>query len=215
MSDVMSKVRAAVGGKLSPATPPAPPQIDDGVARLVQAGGDLTDHFARLCEENKMHVQRATAADLAGQVAAFLKSAQVRRVAIAAGGVLERLNIAAALRSAGLEVATWDQMTLDELYDFDCGITDVDYAVAETGSLVVRASVQRGRALSLVPRIHVAIVQASQIVPDLIDLFRKLGEDGTGSAVSLITGPSKTSDIEMNLVVGVHGPMKVQVFLVE
>jgi len=62
-------------------------------------------------------------------------------------------------------------MTADEAYDFDCGVTEVDYAVAETGSVVIRHRPEHGRLLSLVPFVHVAVVDPKQLVPDLIDLF--------------------------------------------
>ena len=115
------------------------------------------------------------------------------------------------LKRAGFDARTWDQMTLDELYDFDCGVSDVYAAVAETGSLVIKNSPEHGRALSLVPAVHVAIVEPKNLVADLVDLFEKLGRDGGGATI--VTGPSKTADIEMDLVVGVHGPGKVQIFL--
>jgi len=99
------------------------------------------------------------------------------------------------------------------LYDFDAGVTDVYAAVAETGSLVVRASAGHGRALSLVPPVHVAIVEPKNLLADLVDLFQKMNADSVASSVSIISGPSKTSDIEMNLVIGVHGPVVVKVFV--
>ena len=105
-------------------------------------------------------------------------------------------------------------MTLDVLYDdFDCAVTDVQYAVAETASLVIKPSPAHGRGLSLVPLYHVAVLEPKQILPDLVDLFQKLAEEGAGSNVIMISGPSKTADIEMNVVTGVHGPNVVQVFL--
>src|SRR4051812_45521601 len=105
-------------------------------------------------------------------------------------------------------------MTLDELYDYDAGVSDVYAAVAETGSLVVRGSVDHGRALSLVPAAYVAIVEAKNLLADLVDLFEKMRGDG-GGGVTIISGPSKTADIEMELVVGVHGPGKVQIFFLK
>ena len=103
-------------------------------------------------------------------------------------------------------------MTADQAYDFDAGLTEVDYAVAETGTLVIRHRPEHGRLLSLVPFVHVAIVQPKQILPDLIDLFETLAREGSGSGVSMISGPSKTADIEMNTVTGVHGPNVVKAF---
>jgi L-lactate dehydrogenase complex protein LldG len=77
----------------------------------------------------------------------------------------------------------------------------------------VRAAPEHGRALSLAPPVHVAIVRPKDFIPDLLDLFEKLQVEGTNGGTVLISGPSKTSDIEMNLVVGVHGPMRVKAFV--
>jgi len=208
---VMERIRKAVNRSGPPAPPP---EIDEAITRLTHASDDLPAVFASMCESNKMHVRTCASSELANLMIEFLQGERVKSVALANGGNIASLGLPAALNGAGFKAVTWDQLTLDELYDFDCGVTDVYSAVAETGSLVVRASVAQGRAISLVPKIHIAIVEAGQIVPDLIDLFANLTRDGLGSAVSLITGPSKTSDIEMTLVIGVHGPMKVQVFVV-
>jgi L-lactate dehydrogenase complex protein LldG len=93
-------------------------------------------------------------------------------------------------------------------------VTEVTYAVAETGSLIIRATPQHGRALSLVPPVHVAVVQPKQILPDLVDLFEQLAREGADNTV-IITGPSKTADIELTLVTGVHGPGVVHVFILQ
>jgi L-lactate dehydrogenase complex protein LldG len=100
------------------------------------------------------------------------------------------------------------------MYEADIGLTDVYAAVAETGSIVVRRSADHPLMASLVPPVHIAVVERHQIVPDLIDLMRKLNVEGTAGGVTIITGPSKTADIEMNLVTGVHGPGEVHVFVI-
>ena len=85
----------------------------------------------------------------------------------------------------------------------------MDFAVAETGTLAVSAQIGRERLTSLAPPIHIAIVERSQIVPDLFDLFQKLADRGLAnlpSNLSCITGPSKTGDIELELTTGIHGP---------
>jgi L-lactate dehydrogenase complex protein LldG len=101
----------------------------------------------------------------------------------------------------------------------DIGITGVDYALANTGTLVVLTGRGRARSASLLPPVHVALVKAGQIISGLDDLFALLkaekgfSNQSMSSAVTFITGPSRTADIEMTLVVGVHGPQQLHVIL--
>jgi L-lactate utilization protein LutC len=91
----------------------------------------------------------------------------------------------------------------------DIGITSATFAIAETGTLVMASSPQHPRLASLLPPVHIAIIDATQILPDLFDVFDRLQVDGLESMPSnlvLITGPSKTGDIELKLTTGVHGP---------
>ena len=104
----------------------------------------------------------------------------------------------------------------------DIGITSCTWALAETGSLVMAHEFGNERVASLVPPVYLAIVSREQIVADLFDVFDRLGErfvrraDGSWpSNVTLITGPSKTGDIESKLVVGVHGPGKWHVIVID
>lgn len=88
----------------------------------------------------------------------------------------------------------------------DIGITSCEFAIAETGTLVMCSRAGRERMASLVPPVHVAIVEAAQIVPDLFDVFAAINSSSLPSNITLITGPSKTGDIELQLTTGVHGP---------
>ena len=102
------------------------------------------------------------------------------------------------------------------LIDADLGLTEVDYAVADIGSLVMRASGPQSRLASVLPPIHVAIVTPDKIVPSLSDLLPLLNStDALPSAVSLVTGPSRTADIETIRTVGIHGPMELHVIILE
>jgi len=106
---------------------------------------------------------------------------------------------------AGQEAVKRQELTLSA----DVGITSCDLAIAETGSLLMCAAPGSERVASLLPPVHVAVVERAQIVPDLHDAFAKLqslGEGGLPSSVVLITGPSKTGDMELELTTGVHGP---------
>ena len=82
----------------------------------------------------------------------------------------------------------------------DLGITSVDWAVAETGTLALCSHPGQGRVVSLLPPNYLAIIEPSQIVPDLFDLFTQLEPHGDlPSNLALVTGPSKTGDIELKL----------------
>jgi len=103
----------------------------------------------------------------------------------------------------------------------DLGLTGVDYALAETGTLVLLARKGQARAISLLPPVHIAVLKPEQVISGLNDLFpllRSETEPGGGilsSALTFITGPSRTADIELTLVVGVHGPQQLHVILVD
>jgi L-lactate dehydrogenase complex protein LldG len=96
----------------------------------------------------------------------------------------------------------------------DCGITSADYALADTGSLVMIASPQEARLISLLPPMHIAVVPAERILTGLDELFTLLPNPAEiTSSMVIITGPSRTADIEQILVRGVHGPGKLAVIV--
>jgi len=100
----------------------------------------------------------------------------------------------------------------------DIGVTGVDYALAETGSLVLLARPGQPRSVSLLPPVHIALIRPEQIIRGFDELFELLRADfeatGVKSAVTFITGPSRTADIELTLVVGVHGPQQLHAVLI-
>lgn len=213
MSDetLIDRVRRALGRSAPPASAPVPPAIDESVVRLVAPHADLLERFLRAARDNRMLVESGGADEMLSRMADLLRARGARSVALAGGEVLDRVGVAARLAREGFVVRRWSEMTLDELYDVDAAVTDVDAAVAETGSLVIRPGADNGRALSLVPPLHVAVVPRSRIIADLFDLFSQ----PPAATTVLITGPSKTADIEMNLVTGVHGPGCVQVLVID
>jgi L-lactate dehydrogenase complex protein LldG len=220
-SHVLEKVRRSLGrggrgGAAAPAEPPPPPpELSDPIVRLVRPGSDLAELFAKRAGELKMIVTRlAGAEELPAAVADFLRDKPVKSVALSVSPLLEQTGLRGALEAAGLAVSTWDQLTLDGMYDFDCAVTTVDYAIAESGTLVIKPSANQGRSMSLTPMYHVAVVEASQLLPDMVDLFQTLAAAADRSNYILISGPSKTADIEMNVVTGVHGPNVVAAFVV-
>ena len=98
----------------------------------------------------------------------------------------------------------------------DVGITSADYALAETGSLVMLASPEEPRLISLLPPVHIAVFPRSKILANLDELLAILPNPAEQtSSMVLITGPSRTADIEQILVRGVHGPGEIYAFIVE
>lgn len=95
------------------------------------------------------------------------------------------------------------------------GITTADFGIAQSGSLAIATSMSRPRAVSLLPAVHVALLRESQLVERLGEAFAAYRKQGALSAsnIHFITGPSRTSDIENDLAIGVHGPAVVAVIL--
>jgi L-lactate dehydrogenase complex protein LldG len=106
--------------------------------------------------------------------------------------------------------------TASDLFNFEVGITRAQAAIAETGTLVLDSSCERNRLVSVVPPVHIAIVAASRIYTTLAEVLAMLqSSDEVSPAITFITGPSRTADIELTLTVGVHGPKDLYVIIDE
>ena len=100
----------------------------------------------------------------------------------------------------------------------DASVTDCEFLVARTGTIVMSAAQQSGRTVSVYAPVHICIAYTNQLVYDVKDALQSIKEKYSGNIPSLITfatGPSRTADIEKTLVTGVHGPKEVYCFLVE
>ncbi len=94
----------------------------------------------------------------------------------------------------------------------DLGVTEADFILPETGTLVLRSSAEKPRTVSLVPRIHLAVVTPAALHADLHQVF---AEAKDSRYLVFITGPSRTSDIELTLTLGVHGPQNLFVWVMD
>jgi L-lactate dehydrogenase complex protein LldG len=92
------------------------------------------------------------------------------------------------------------------------GVSRALYGLADTGSVVLASSPEEPRARSLLPPVHISLLDEDRILPGLAELFEAVGDD-LPSALAIVTGPSRSGDIEQTLVVGVHGPGEVHVVL--
>jgi L-lactate dehydrogenase complex protein LldG len=214
---IIHHIRQAVAaGNRSSVRIPHPARGDVGY----QGAG--ADPVRRFCDEfttagGVAHLVADSGGALA-KVLDLVQTSNARRVLLGCGRFIDSLGIAERLRSIGLEVYPPDA-TRDALFAADVGITGVDALVAETGSIVQASYPGQSRSLSLVPPVHIAVAERAQIVSDLFDWFESFPvsqrASGLPACLSLITGPSKTGDIELKLVTGVHGPGEVHVVLVD
>ena len=142
--------------------------------------------------------------------------------------LIEKTGLAARLAARGIPVAFTGPDRPDpearplrqaEIAAAFVGISSADFCLAETATLVLRTRPGHPRSVSLVPSIHVAVITADQIIADLKELYALLRWDpqqqseGLTDCLSLITGPSKTADIEATLIHGAHGPRELHLFI--
>ncbi|RCW63745.1 LutC/YkgG family protein [Saliterribacillus persicus] len=126
-------------------------------------------------------------------------------------------GIDAIIKNNNIDFSEWDDSNPEESIKnaekADIGITYSDITLAESGTVVLFNSLGKGRSISLLPKFYVALIPKSSIVPRMTQATTKIDQEIEAgnlipSCVNFITGPSNSADIEMNLVVGVHGPIK-------
>ena len=118
------------------------------------------------------------------------------------------------LREAGIPFVSNQK----EFLDSKIGITRCEYLIARLGSVMVSSHLSPGRKINVYPDAHLILGYTSQLVPDLkhaLAAIRKKYLHNYPSMISLITGPSRTADIEKTLVLGAHGPRELSVFLID
>lgn len=211
------KLSAEQGQSYRVHTREVPPDVG-----YVGATGDLVEKFVQ--EVNAVGGEAVVVTDFeaAGrELHRLLAEAGARSAVCWKHEVLDRLGLRQLLQVPGVTLYDYDTLTSlptmkqrEVLLACDVGITSCDCAIAETGTLMVLSRPGQERAASLLPPMHIAIVERGQIVPDLIDAFAMLGNEPLPSNVTFITGPSKTGDIELQLTTGVHGPGKWRVIVI-
>ena len=209
MSDARREILARVSAVRTRSATDAPPRAE---ARPTAPREDVpSDPAARIARfQQRLAEVGATSRvlrqdeSLAPALADALASHGARTATLSDAAVLR--PVADSLRAKGIGLV--DCHDRDALLDCDAGITTAQWAVADTGTLVLVGDDERHRLASLLPRVHACVVPRQCIVGGLRDAFAELGSRprGPGRIVTFVTGPSRTADIELTLVVGVHGP---------
>jgi len=179
-----------------------------------ELSGSLVERFKKALEAvvGRCVVVRDEA-EAAAALREIVEQRNARRVAVSDSALARRVT-----EGLPSHVELLEQADAEAQFECDLGVTGAQWAVAETGTLVLESDAERNRLASLVPTAHVAVVEAGQVRQTLREVFEAINEKGRDQlsrAVTFITGPSRTSDIELTLAVGVHGPAELYVVIIE
>lgn len=211
MSDARSEILARVAAELRQAErPPLPPLYRGPEIELAER----VERFTSLLERVGGHVHRVTSlAEAAAVARTLLSEAGAKRLIVS--DAPEARAVAAELD--GIEVLA-PSAPRAELFAADAGLTATQWGIAETGTLVLESAREQHRLASLVVPVHLALLRVELLLGTLGDALAAV-RTSTGApasrTITFVTGPSRTADIELELVVGVHGPKSLHVLLLE
>jgi len=183
--------------------------------REVTARDDLAAVFSARAQAAGARVHAATPDDWPERVRELLRAHAVQRLLVVPDDATA-LTVIAADQFTAAGVQTTRVQNDETLFSVDAALTGVHGAIAETGSIIWNASPCTARGATLLPPVHIALVRTDQLVPDTLDYFSPLREGAAlPAAWHVISGPSKTADIEGILITGVHGPGTLHIMLVQ
>lgn len=205
---ILADVRAALARTPGAPVPPVPGRLPPRAA-----GSPAEEMSLLLGEISKLGGQTRllAASDLRAALADLVRAENVRKAVTWQTPDLQQLGVAALLAELGVELVS-PLAGKHALAECDLGITSADAALPETGTLLLRSTPDRPRAVSLLPRVHLAIVQPSVLQPDLGPALARVSGEGYWV---FVTGPSRTADIELTVTIGVHGPRSLHVWGLE
>ncbi|HEY4276909.1 MAG TPA: lactate utilization protein C [Conexibacter sp.] len=213
MSAARDEILARVRGALKD-VPASEPSDASGLARDYRRVGELSHEervalFVERCADYRADVRRVGAGELPAAIAQALSARGVRRLAIPTGLLPD-------WRVDGFDWVEDDALTHDQLSEVDGVVTGCAVAIAINGAIVLDCGAEQGRrALTLLPDYHLCVVREEQVVelmPEGIDRLAVAAR--AGQPMTIVAGPSATSDIEFNRVEGVHGPRTLDVLVV-
>lgn len=200
---ILGRVRTAIGGAARPPEPARGYRRSDDRARE-----EVVELFARRAGEYRATVRRTEAGELRGVLSAACRERGARRLGVPP-------DLPEAWLPEGVELVRDDGLSAHELDRLDGALTGSALAIAETGTVVLDTGPGQGRrALTLVPDLHLCVVSANRVVGLVPEAMAALEPAvRAGRPLTMISGPSATSDIELSRVEGVHGPRTLEIVI--
>jgi L-lactate dehydrogenase complex protein LldG len=202
--EVLGRIRGALGAGV------VAPEVPRAYRRAGTTGSpEIVDRFCERVAEYRATVTRIAAADLAETVARLCRERGARRIAVPPSGPDTVSGVEVVVDDPPLSPQALDQL--------DGVLTGCALAIAETGTIVLDGGERSGRrALTLVPDWHMCVVEAGSVVAGVPDAVAALADAAReGRPITLVSGPSATSDIELDRVEGVHGPRTLDVLVLD
>jgi L-lactate dehydrogenase complex protein LldG len=205
---ILEKVRAALGRSPGQPTSPPPP------VRIRIPEVPIEERISQFCRALEALAGKPRVVDSADSAREEVTALIEGRTSVASNSSF--LRECGIHELPGVRTGIGDALELKQACAVaDFGITSADYALADTGTLVMIASPEEARLISLLPPAHIAVVPRERLLSGLDELFTLVPRPADrSSSMVLITGPSRTADIEQILVRGVHGPGEIHVLLV-
>ncbi len=206
--EILRDARAALGRRADspivslPAAARVAPRIPGGANSEIEL---LLSEIGKLGGNTRRMAQRNELTDALKQL---VETEAIKKATLWQTRELQEIGIEESLRALGIEIVS-PHSGKHALAECDLGVTSVDAALPETGTLLLRSSPERPRMVSLLPRAHLAIVRPSALRADVSPTLAQVRGEGYWV---FITGPSRTSDIELTVTIGVHGPKSLYVW---
>jgi L-lactate utilization protein LutC len=219
---IIASVKDALGTGARNNSHDAAPSVAVPVAQSAQRA-ELASTFARELEEvGGRFLGILTPAEVTSRIVSLAGEIGAKTVALGQGVVSDMDAIGEALERADfrivrtLPVADIERAAMRaRVADAELGIAEADFAIASTGTLAVVSNANRPSSLTLLPPASLVIVQIDRMMPNLAAVLAEMGPAGVAAnRLTLITGPSRTADIEKRIVLGVHGPKSLRVIVV-
>jgi L-lactate dehydrogenase complex protein LldG len=224
-SAVLTDVKRALGRNETVVPTPLAPFVDvsarEGTVDLLQR---FTEEASTLgCNVVCIESEKAIAETVLG----ICRAAGVFKIVISCAALLATLRLYDLFDHYGIERSYIDSFgnaakkdLVEHLASGHVGVTGIDWAIAETGTIVITSDEDQELLISLLPPIHIAVMKRSQITESLTTVLEELGTERMmrqppSRSATFITGPSRTSDVELTLSIGVHGPKELHLIVVD